>query len=383
LARARAVSSALHGLFRERRKNMAAIAHKLWTVKREGLYEALGYTSMSAYGWSEHGLGATQVSELTGISKASEGLPKTREAFDAGHLHWTKAREITKAATPETEGEWLEKSQTTSANQLRAERKGEAPKIHRGFSLSPEQAARFDQLVAGLRKEVGVVAGADAMLELMTRGASGARGEAPVQRVVITECGSCGDATSPSRDGPVPVSQAAVEHARCSGEVHDLRAEENVVKRAVPAAVRRRVNDRDGGCCLVPGCGAMSALDVHHEDGWKAGHDPVRMLTLCWWHHRLRHEGSLAIEGSAPNFRFVLADGMALRERPNFSREKFAASASPATSRAQADATLALRGLEVKTREAKQWVEVALASEPGRAWSTEDLVRAALLLNAG
>jgi hypothetical protein len=68
----------------------------------------------------------------------------------------------------------------------------------------------------------------------------------------------------------------------------------------------------------------MAALQTHHEDGRDNGHDPDRMLTLCWFHHRKRHEGLLRIEGTAPDFRFVLLDGTVLGEatpKTPFSRE--------------------------------------------------------------
>ena len=51
----------LHGLFNARRRNQAAIAHELLKVRRERLYAALGYTSVFAYGYSEHGLGCPAV----------------------------------------------------------------------------------------------------------------------------------------------------------------------------------------------------------------------------------------------------------------------------------------------------------------------------------
>ncbi len=38
------------------------------------------------------------------------------------------------------------------------------------------------------------------------------------------------------------------------------------------------------------------------------------MLTLCWRHHRARHLGLLRIEGSAPDFEFVLLDGEVLEQ---------------------------------------------------------------------
>ena len=89
----------------------------------------------------------------------TEHLPKIREAFDAGHLKWTKAREITKAATPDTEAEWLAKSERLSVDELRAERKGEEPKRRRGHMLTLEEAATYDQLLAGFsrRRRYGTI----------------------------------------------------------------------------------------------------------------------------------------------------------------------------------------------------------------------------------
>jgi hypothetical protein len=112
LDRARKVDQRLSGLFESRRQNLAAIAHELAVMKRDGLYGYLGYSSVFAYAFERHGMGKSKVSELIGISEGSRELPQTREAFDSGKLPWTKAREVVKAATPETEVEWLERSTT-------------------------------------------------------------------------------------------------------------------------------------------------------------------------------------------------------------------------------------------------------------------------------
>lgn len=153
------------------------------------------------------------------------------------------------------------------------------------LAFPEEAAALYDQLVAGAKQELGIVPDWQVVLELMKRGASGKRGEAPVQRVVITECPTCGEATTESKDGPVVVSHAALEQARCGGEVHDLREEDNVVRRAIPTKVKRRVFDRDRRRCVVPGCRAMAALEAHHAKGWKNGHDADHLHTLCWSHY--------------------------------------------------------------------------------------------------
>ena len=73
-------------------------------VKSEELFAYFGHASVYAYAWTEHGMGKSKVSELIGISKATERLPKIREAFDQGQLDWTKARELSKVATPRPSG---------------------------------------------------------------------------------------------------------------------------------------------------------------------------------------------------------------------------------------------------------------------------------------
>jgi len=402
--RARAVKAELHSLFTARRQDLASIAHSLAVMKREQLFAYLGYASVFEYAWDQHRMGKSKVSELIGVSEASQALPRTRAAFDAGALDWTKAREVTKVATPDTELAWLQKAETATADELRAERRGEPVPRRRVLSLPQEAAAEFDQLVACVKTELGVVADWRAVLELMKRGASGQGSEAPGQRLVITQCGTCGEATRESREGPVRVSPAAVDHARCAGEVHDLREEDNEVKRTVPARIRRRVLDRDRRRCQVPNCRAMAALDVHHEDGWEQGHDPDRMITLCWSHHRARHQGLLRVEGSAPGFRVVLLDGEVLGQHPApFSYENGAsqvttAACSPENGESEvrplalranpspealcdsavADASLALQSLGFKASEAKRHLGAVLAVGRVQPWTATDLVGAAL-----
>jgi len=423
--RAKTVQFELHTLFRARHQNLADIAHALLAVKREELFAYLGYTSVFDYAWSEHRMGKSKVSELIGISKATEGLPKIREAFDEGELEWTKARELIQVATPETEDVWLTKAAASTTEELRAERRGAPPARRRVLAFPEEAAALFDQLVAGAKQELGVVSDWRAVLELMKRGASGEGGDGPVQRVVISECPTCGEASVESREGPVRVSQATLELARRDGEVHDLRQEDNVVKRAIPAKVKRRVFDRDRRRCRVPGCGSMAGLVAHHLKGWRCGHDPDGILTLCWWHHRVAHRGLLRIEGTAASARFVRLDGVVLGASASEAAVAYENEAAIAYENEAAvayeneaavayenevavayensdrrrnappvaavavgpkaeedpvrDATLALRSLGMRTREAKTCIQVALGCRRDLPWTAGELVKAALL----
>ncbi|MEZ6187328.1 MAG: HNH endonuclease signature motif containing protein [Planctomycetota bacterium] len=329
LQRAREITEHLRTLVVRYRKHEAEIAQALVTVKRERLYALLGYASLSAYALGE-GLvrSKSKVSDLVSIIEGSEDLEDIRESYLAGELCYSKARELVKFATPETQGELLQLAPHRTSDELRAMATGKPPKRRRTLSLTPEESAEFDQLLAALRKELGrALTDSEAVLELIRRGSDSRGGEAPRTRLVVSLCPGCEVATSESREGSVPVPAAAVAAARCNGEVHDLRDEDNQVTRAIPARVRRRVLDRDRQRCRVPGCPSLYGLELHHEDGWVRGHDPERIVTLCDAHHRVRHEGALRIEALGKGeFRFSLLDGTelgasTLGSRPCIARE--------------------------------------------------------------
>jgi hypothetical protein len=73
--------------------------------------------------------------------------------------------------------------------------------------------------------------------------------------------------------------------------------------RTVPAAIRRAVILRDGGCAF-PGCAVPARrCDIHHVIHW-ADHGPTSIdncVTLCGRHHRLIHHS---------DWRIDIADGM-------------------------------------------------------------------------
>lgn len=67
-----------------------------------------------------------------------------------------------------------------------------------------------------------------------------------------------------------------------------------------PAALRRRVRGRDGGCCRWPGCG-RPIRHLHHMIHWTRGGptDASNLLGVCWHHHHLLHEGGWDASGDA------------------------------------------------------------------------------------
>lgn len=81
--------------------------------------------------------------------------------------------------------------------------------------------------------------------------------------------------------------------------------------RTIPPAIRRALNARDAGC-RFPGCTHERFVDAHHIDHWADGGETKlsNLVTLCRLHHRLVHEGQIAIE-TLPDggWRFLHPDG--------------------------------------------------------------------------
>ena len=68
----------------------------------------------------------------------------------------------------------------------------------------------------------------------------------------------------------------------------------------------------DTGCrCRVPGCNNRLFLDQHHLKSRVFGgrHVVANLLTVCSVHHRLIHDGRLAVEVVADGIRFTFPSG--------------------------------------------------------------------------
>jgi hypothetical protein len=65
---------------------------------------------------------------------------------------------------------------------------------------------------------------------------------------------------------------------------------------AIPASTRRAVRRRDKGC-RFPGCGGRAFTQVHHvkHRAHFGGNEMTNLVELCWFHHRLVHEGGWSV----------------------------------------------------------------------------------------
>jgi hypothetical protein len=83
--------------------------------------------------------------------------------------------------------------------------------------------------------------------------------------------------------------------------------------RAIPAAIRRALRARDGGC-RFPGCMRTRFTEGHHIKHWANGGETRlgNLITLCSFHHRLVHEGGFGLR--------VTDDGIFVFSKPDGSR---------------------------------------------------------------
>jgi hypothetical protein len=67
--------------------------------------------------------------------------------------------------------------------------------------------------------------------------------------------------------------------------------------RSVPAALRRALEHRDGGC-RFPGCSNTRFVDAHHVEHWLHGGETslANTVLLCRRHHRYLHEYGFSME---------------------------------------------------------------------------------------
>ena len=79
------------------------IAYWLLEIEERSLHKERGFSSIGDYAMELVGIKPRKAQYLVFIASRLEKLPLIRAAFDSGELSWTKAREITGVATPETE----------------------------------------------------------------------------------------------------------------------------------------------------------------------------------------------------------------------------------------------------------------------------------------
>ncbi len=324
-----------------------SLAVLLLELETSGRFTERGHTSVASYAEAEIDLTMRQARDLIAIARQMRVLPELARAFGDGRLGATKAREVARVATPDTDAAWTERACVSTSRvlerQVAAARRGEpppddptampgSPRVTLRFELSAGDAEVVRATLARLRLLGGFGTDCDdgVLLADLARNALAVIDEAPDGagatpptaerfRVSIHHCPDCENAHVGDPKAPHAVENTYLACAECDAEVLDLRASTPRLTHAIPPATRRKVFEQHDHRCAVPHCRNRLWLDLHHIRPRHAGgdHRAENLICLCSGHHRLLHEGalSLVIEPGTRRPTFVLPTGEVLAER--------------------------------------------------------------------
>lgn len=296
----------------------------LWfaEVQRRALYREFGCASLEIYATGSLGFTQNRYWQFKRLADDLERLPALKEAVATGELGWTKAQQVARVATPETQQAWVAKAATTGRRELAREvqaaravvmaearravaREEQAPTapmpIEASFTLRGDvlQVARLEALLEKARKQRRGPAGAtrldlvlEALAALVEDPADDDVAAAAVQRpgvhVVVQQCPDCKAATVATARGDLALAPAQVAAVGCDAIVS---GEKN--HSVIPPRTRAAVLARDRHRCTTPGCRATRFLEVHHvvPRSKGGGNGEANLVTLCSRCHGFVHEG--------------------------------------------------------------------------------------------
>ncbi|MBC8368257.1 HNH endonuclease [bacterium] len=283
-------------------------------VMKGKLYRALGYASVHLYAEEALGFSRSKTYEFIRLAEALDELPGLRKSLSSGDLPWTKAREVVKVATPETEKEWLVLAKNKSRRDLekevvasRARRDADrqesqtelieperqVPAAAKAQSLtlrmSPLAKVRLEAMLEKLMKkhqcdrEQVLLMALESLLGESTRVDNGGSS----YQVIVQKCPTCESKTV----GPEQGWLSAAESAQIDCDSSVLSPGQRN-KASIPPARRRAVLIRDGHRCHARGCRSTHFLEVHHLRPRSRGGDnrEENLITLCSSCHRHLHE---------------------------------------------------------------------------------------------
>jgi len=332
-----------------------------------------GFRSCAAWLSWRVGFAPGAAREHVRVARALGSLPLLSGAFARGELSYSKVRELTRVATPETEERLLAVGRASTAEHVerivrgwrRMDAKAEAQEATRQHTsralhvypdqdgtvtirgrLAPEVGVRLLKALEAARESLYQrrheqepdaeqptleQQQADA-LALLAESAlhhgidPGAPGER-YQVVVHVDAAVLADSTQPGQfvleDGlrvPAGTSQRLACDATRVVMRHDADGRVTEVgagTRTIPPALRRALHQRDHGC-RFPGCG-MHVGQAHHIHHWAQG-GPTNLSNLallCRRHHRAVHEEGFHLERQPDGaLQFRWPDGRIMHEVP-------------------------------------------------------------------
>ncbi len=261
------------------------------------------------------------------VARALGGLPQLTGALASGTLSYSAVRELTRVATDETEGAWLDHAQGRSLREVEElvadHRLGDHPDDPKDpnarthvvrLELSADTFALLRQARQVLDNEHGTCLSEDQLVAQLCHAVlDGAAPGAPTGRakfqVALTVCERCQQGWQHGAGAKVPIGAATVERALCDAQhIGSIDGDEPArAYQDISPSVARFVWHRDAGRCRVPGCRSSRGLELHHlvhrADG--GTHDASNIALMCSACHLSHHAGALQITGTASHMTVV------------------------------------------------------------------------------
>ena len=332
-----------------------------------------GFTSCAAWLAWRVGLAPGAAREHVRVARALGALPLLAQALARGELSYTKARELTRVATPETEKQLLAVGRAGTAEHVerivrgwrRVDRQAEAREAalqhaRRGLvvypdsdgtvrikgRLTPEVGALLVQALAAAREalyqqgrkqdpdadpptmeqrqaDALALLAETALHQGLDPGNSGER----YQVVVHVDAEVLADTDAPGQsalEGGARVPAGTSQRLACDASRVVMRhgrdgrvVEVDARTRTIPPAIRRALHHRDRGC-RFPGCGVRFGQG-HHIRHWAQGGPTTlsNLAMLCRRHHHAVHEEGYQLDRQPDGaLRFRRPDGRFLPEVP-------------------------------------------------------------------
>jgi hypothetical protein len=126
----------------------------LWfaEIQNRKLYEKLGYSSIYQYATVELAFSKGKASQFINLAESMRALPKLKRSLSRGEIPWTKAREVSRVATPKTEKAWIAEAKSSTSRELErkvAITKQRAKALRNGASTQGELAAAAPVMADG------------------------------------------------------------------------------------------------------------------------------------------------------------------------------------------------------------------------------------------
>ena len=285
------------------------ICEYLVAIRERRGYEKFGFIDIYYYAEERFGFSPRKTRYLLQLAQNLERLPQLRKALEEGKLGWTKASRIARVATTEDETMWLDSALSLSVRELDRKIEGErdAAGVKVRAWLTQDQATVFDHAVEICRRVAGEDLDIGRCLEFMA-------GEfiATYAHLGQREEESDGGNDSCERPAISDEESVAVEQRICpEGDELPWPIVQDYGK------TWSEVLERDDYHCQYPDCGARAQLHVHHirfrsRSGRKSraeSNSPPNLITLCVFHHRMIHAGTIGLKGRAPSGARVASAG--------------------------------------------------------------------------